>query len=89
MLPYKFDHTCKIVVRQQALLLVQLRPTADVDLRIDDHVVILPRDLENFDLVVQADEDQGPGVEYRQVVPVVRGDVITQHSRDLRVVPEI
>ncbi|KOX81005.1 hypothetical protein WN51_05692 [Melipona quadrifasciata] len=64
--------TCKIVVREETLLLVQFGTTADVDFRIDDHVVVLPGNFEYFDLIVQTDEDQRPVVKYRQVVPMSR-----------------
>lgn len=81
--------TCEIIVRQKSLLLVQFRTTAYIDLRIDDHIVIFTGNFEYFNLVVQADEHQRSVVEYRQIVPMVRRDVIAEHGGDLRVVPEI
>ena len=76
-------------MRRKSLLLVQFRATAYVDLRIDDHIIIFTGYLEHFNLVVQADEDQRSVVEYRQIVPMVRGDIIAEYSGDLRIVAEI
>lgn len=81
--------TCEIIMRQKSLLLVQFRTTAYIDLRIDDHIIIFTGNFEYFNLVVQADEHQRSVVEYRQIVPMVRCDVIAEYSGDLRVVAEI
>lgn len=68
---------------------MQLRTAADVDLRIDNHVVIVTGNFENLDLVVEADVHDRRVVEYRQVVPMIRRYVIAEYGCDFGTVAEV
>lgn len=81
--------TCKIVRRCKSLFLVQFGTTANVDLRIDDHVVIFARNLEHLDFFVETDEHHRDIVEDSEIVPVVHSYVLAESRVDFRVVSKV